>query len=103
MLPVDIATRMTCRGRRIGGVVAVEPFVNVIQIYLLGPEQPRKRLPLNAALIFGGFGRMNYSVKLIRLFKTLSDYLMDISEGRDRFVGCETQRQRHGAAGRNQP
>src|SRR5436853_1624025 len=82
MQPVLIAYVPARRRRRIGGVIAIEPFVNVEDVTLLRPQQTGEGLALHATLVFAGFGRMNRVVKLVGLFDSLIEYRVEVGERR---------------------
>ena len=52
MPPAPIAPEVALRGRREGGVVAIEPDVDVEEVALFVPEHAGERLALDALLFW---------------------------------------------------
>ena len=75
-------------GRRPVGVVAAQPHVHVEQVALLGPQEARKRLALDAALVLALAGPVDALVKLVGLGLTLVQDRLGVGQrGRERLVG----------------
>jgi hypothetical protein len=81
MPPGHVADLAPARGRRMLRIVAVQPLVDVEQIYLLRPQHAGKRLPLNQALVRLARGDES-NRKTRRLLSAEGDNLVDVIERR---------------------
>ena len=86
-----------CR-RRILGVVAFKPVVDVEEVDLLCPKQPCECLSLHALFVFRGLGRLDRGVELISFRPAPRDDLVDVFEGGFDWLGREPQPQDNRAA-----
>ena len=58
-------------GRFGPGRVALQPPIGVVMVELLAPEEPGKRLPLDAPRVFGEIGRREFVVEFVGLLNPL--------------------------------
>ena len=73
MGPIRVASMEPFSGRFGPSRVALQPPIDVVMVELLAPEEAGKRLPLDAACVFGEIGGCECAVELVGLLNPLRE------------------------------